>query len=97
MEFEKQINKSLLIRGFNNDYLLNSRGLIGATIDETILRVVKTNGAHNVKKKPITGEYIDAIASEYASKICYSSLSPESYDKIKETMQGCIKKILEEV
>jgi hypothetical protein len=32
---------NLLARGFDNKTQLNNRGLIGATIDETILEVVK--------------------------------------------------------
>ena len=41
MEFEKQIRNKLLMRGFTNKQLLNNRGLIGATIDESILLTVK--------------------------------------------------------
>ena len=43
-EFEKKIINKLLMRGFPNDKLLNNRGLIGATIDEVILEVVKNIG-----------------------------------------------------
>ena len=43
-EFEKKIRNKLLMRGFANDKLLNNRGLIGATIDEVILEVVKNIG-----------------------------------------------------
>ena len=41
MELEDKIKNSLLIRGFSKETLLNNRGLIGATIDETILATVK--------------------------------------------------------
>lgn len=40
-EFEKKIRNKLLMRGFLNEKLINNRGLIGATIDEVILEVVK--------------------------------------------------------
>ena len=43
-EFEKKIRNKLLMRGFPNNKLLNNRGLIGATIDEVILEVVKNIG-----------------------------------------------------
>jgi len=38
---EEKVKSNLLARGFKNDALLNNRGLIGATIDETILELVK--------------------------------------------------------
>lgn len=47
-EFEKKIRNKLLMRGFPNDKLLNNRGLIGATIDEVILEVVKNIGVTRV-------------------------------------------------
>ena len=37
MEIEEQVKGHLSDRGFAKDTLLNNRGLIGATIDETIL------------------------------------------------------------
>ena len=43
-EFEKKIRNKLLMRGFPNKKLINNRGLIGATIDEVILEVVKNIG-----------------------------------------------------
>tara|TARA_R110002020_G_scaffold334555_1_gene549778 strand:- start:9 stop:314 length:306 start_codon:yes stop_codon:yes gene_type:complete len=43
-EFEKKIRNKLLMRGFPNEKLINNRGLIGATIDEVILEVVKNIG-----------------------------------------------------
>ncbi len=41
MNIEEKVKINLLTRGFDNKTLLNNRGLIGATIDETILEVVK--------------------------------------------------------
>ena len=41
MNIEEKIKINLLLRGFDNQTQLNNRGLIGATIDETILEVVK--------------------------------------------------------
>jgi len=43
-EFKKKIKNKLLMRGFPNEKLINNRGLIGATIDEVILEVVKNIG-----------------------------------------------------
>ena len=43
-EFEKKIRNKLLMRGFPNEKLINNRGLMGATIDEVILEVVKNIG-----------------------------------------------------
>ena len=44
MDIEQKIKTKLLIRGFSKDTLLNNRGLIRATTDETILEVVKNIG-----------------------------------------------------
>lgn len=41
MNIEEKVKMNLLARGFDNKTQLNNRGLIGATIDETILEVVK--------------------------------------------------------
>lgn len=41
MNIEEKVKLNLLARGFDKDAQLNNRGLIGATIDETILEVVK--------------------------------------------------------
>lgn len=41
MNIEEKVKMNLLIRGFDTKTQLNNRGLIGATIDETILEVVK--------------------------------------------------------
>lgn len=41
MNIEEKVKMNLLTRGFDNNTQLNNRGLIGATIDETILEVVK--------------------------------------------------------
>ena len=48
---EQKIKTKLLIRGFSKDTLLNNRGLIGATTDETILEVVKNLGIANVSNQ----------------------------------------------
>ena len=48
MDIEQKVKTKLLIRGFSNENLLNNRGLIGATTDETILEVVKNLGIANV-------------------------------------------------
>lgn len=41
MNIEEKVKINLLARGFKNKTMLNNRGLIEATIDETILEVVK--------------------------------------------------------
>jgi len=41
MTIEEKIRINLLARGFESDALQNNRGLIGATIDETIIELVK--------------------------------------------------------
>lgn len=41
MNIEEKVKMNLIARGFGNETMLNNRGLIGATIDETILEVVK--------------------------------------------------------
>ena len=51
MDIEQKIKTKLLIRGFSKETLLNNRGLIGATTDETILEVVKNLGIANVSNQ----------------------------------------------
>ena len=41
MDLEDKINQKLLMRGFTEKALLNNRGIIGATIDETVLILSK--------------------------------------------------------
>lgn len=48
MDIEQKVKSKLLMRGFSKETILNNRGLIGATIDETILEVVKNLGIANV-------------------------------------------------
>lgn len=49
-KLEDIIKSKLLIRGFKNEDLLNARGLIGATIDETVLELVKNYQSANTSK-----------------------------------------------
>ena len=51
MDIETKVKTALLIRGFDNEKMLNNRGLIGATIDETVLAVVKNLGIANVSQQ----------------------------------------------
>ena len=39
--FESDVKVKLLLRGFTDKYITNNRGLIGAVIDETILKTIK--------------------------------------------------------
>ena len=48
MDLENKIKTKLLIRGFTEKQLLNNRGLIGATIDEVALMLVKNLAIHDV-------------------------------------------------
>jgi hypothetical protein len=48
MNIEEKVKMNLLTRGFDNKTQLNNRGLIGATIEETILEVVKNLRIHDV-------------------------------------------------
>jgi hypothetical protein len=48
MDIEQKVKTKLLMRGFSKETLLNNRGLIGATTDETILEVVKNLGLGGV-------------------------------------------------
>ena len=41
MQIDDKVKKNLLLRGFTRNDLINNRGLITATMDETILEVVK--------------------------------------------------------
>lgn len=74
-EFEKKIRNKLLIRGFPNDKLLNNRGLIGATIDEAIIEVVKNIGVKRCcatfkeeQRKPLPD--VEKWMIEHGYKIC---------------------------
>jgi hypothetical protein len=48
MDLENKIKQKLIIRGFTEKQLLNNRGLIGATIDEVALMLVKNLAIHDV-------------------------------------------------
>jgi hypothetical protein len=50
-EFEKNIKTNLLARGFSVSQVLNNRGLIGATIEETIDEMKKHHESANSEKK----------------------------------------------
>ena len=50
-EFEKNITNKLLDRGFSDKQVLNNRGLIGATIDETVNEVKKCYESANSENK----------------------------------------------
>lgn len=57
MDLNDKIRNRLLRRGFSNKMLLNSRGLIGAVIEDTILEVTfqnlkdHINRAHEINPK----------------------------------------------
>ena len=62
MDIEQKIKTKLLIRGFSKETLLNNRGLIGATTDETILEVVKNLGIADVSQQR---ELLKALADNF--------------------------------
>ncbi len=51
MNIEEKVKMNLMVRGFDLNTQLNNRGLIGATIDETILEVVKNLNIDNVSNR----------------------------------------------
>ena len=51
MDLENKIKQKLIIRGFTEKQLLNNRGLIGATIDEVALMLVKNLAIHDVSNR----------------------------------------------
>lgn len=59
MDFENEIKNRLLMRGFPSDKLINNRGLIGATIEETIVLTVKNSVMRNVEQQsePVCRSY----------------------------------------
>ena len=75
-EFEKKIRNKLLMRGFPNDKLINNRGLIGATIDEVILEVIKNIGVTRCcetfkEKQHRPSPDVEKWMIEHGYKICY--------------------------
>ena len=58
MNIEEKVKMNLLTRGFDNKTQLNNRGLIGATIDETILEVVKNLRIADVSKSFASGKKV---------------------------------------
>lgn len=81
-EFEKKIRNELLMRGFDNNYLLNNRGLIGATTDEVILEVVKNIGVTRCyvgEAKPLVC-YKKCGKTEPYNDICLNCGSSINYD-----------------
>jgi hypothetical protein len=68
MDIEQKIKTKLLIRGFSKETLLNNRGLIGATTDETILEVVKNLGIANVsQQRELLSQYNGYLNIQYQS------------------------------
>lgn len=64
MNIEEKVKMQLMVRGFDLDTQINHRGLIGATIDETILEVVKSFNVEDISK--IRGHLI-----EFAKRFSY--------------------------
>ncbi len=66
MEFQDKIRQKLLMRGFTEKQIFNNRGLIGATLDETILEVIKGT-QHTADVTPIRAAF-DFIVADMLSK-----------------------------
>jgi len=77
MNIEEKVKANLLVRGFDNKTQLNNRGLIGATIDETILEVVKNLRIADVSKcEGLQGEALLLAYGKFLSEEC-SLISPD--------------------
>jgi hypothetical protein len=69
MNIEEKVKMNLLTRGFDNKTQLNNRGLIGATIDETILEVVKNLRIADVScQRELLFAFIKAVKEEFADQ-----------------------------
>jgi len=67
MDLENKVKQQLLSRGFTKDQLLNNRGLIGATIDDTALIVVKNLAIQDVSNRLLAEKIILAL-DDYGRK-----------------------------
>jgi len=92
-KLEDVIKSKLLIRGFKNEDLLNNRGLIGATIDETVIEVVKNyrfaneNTEAKFTKEDIKNAYLTAIVDYLKADI------PKNPFNSQESVEKYLKKI----
>lgn len=80
MNIEEKVKANLLVRGFDNKTQLNNRGLIGATIDETILEVVK-----NLRIADVSNQREQLIAYELKLWINPTKEQIEIAEKIVDT------------
>ena len=67
MNIEEKVKLNLLARGFDEDRQLNNRGLIGATIDETIIEVVK-----NLNIPVVSGSLLPTTLMRLHPELTYS-------------------------
>lgn len=81
-EFEDNIKQKLIIRGFTKEQLLNNRGIIGATIDETILVVVKNFAltAVSQRSEPFNGK-VTLNFGEWTKREGYLKVNHSHYKK----------------
>lgn len=85
-EIEQKIKEALLIRGFKNETILNNRGLIGAVIDETILKTVK----NTVALDSINSRLIDKVTVKnlgLAFRMVGISCNEETIDKVIDLVE----------
>lgn len=76
MNIEEKVKMNLIVRGFDSNTQLNNRGLIGATIDETILEVVKNLNIDNVSNRR---ELLIKFANMIQSNTAHLDLTPEKW------------------
>lgn len=81
MDIEQKIKTKLLSRGFSKETLLNNRGLIGATIDETILEIVNKIGNVSNQRE---------LLLAFGNKLTLA-VNGEKYKGMPEYVDGFIK------
>jgi len=102
MDLEEKIKQQLVNRGFTKKKLLNNRGLIGATIDETVLQIFKNLGKINDsqenenenEKVKLQAKLIDRLKAEIQEKIILRDTDGETeniVNEIHEYLQSKIK------
>ena len=85
MKLDKKVKQKLLNRGFTKKQLLNNRGLIGATIDDTALTLVK-----NLTIPVVSSRLIDKVTVtnlDLALRMCGMSFDKNTIDKIIDIVE----------
>jgi len=85
MKLDKKVQQKLLKRGFTKKQLLNNRGLIGATIDDTALTLVK-----NLTIPVVSSRLIDKVTVtnlDLALRMVGISFDLKTIDKIIDLVE----------